>query len=412
MFWPFGGKPRVLVMGSAHVDAIAERDENDRRIDIVGKVIHSLGGGAYNIAVNLARHRKGSRARVFIYTFIPKSSALIQTFLTRLRIHGVSTKHLQKMDKYDGTDLSLGGFVGVRGTTSKEIYAAATSSTIELVNPFSHPAQKNPLERLIKRCAAVAADTNFNANCMRALIASAHQHKVPLFVGLVSQFKAERHAESWSTLKTEVYCVSGRPSEICILISKAGAKEDFVTKFLADCAKNASSFDYVNPKQLCSWAKAKHVIVTIYRSKLCYVFSSNGDKGSVFAFAPVSGDPPATGNLTGLGDAILASFIHQYLLLIRQGGSRDAALDLTSASVSEGIEGRAREFASDVVQHEGATPYAIISFTEKDVRLPLPSRIRIAGIAVTKFIQDWIWLIGILAVFLAWYLGIPLPTRR
>jgi sugar/nucleoside kinase (ribokinase family) len=47
----------VLVIGAAHIDTIVERDEKDRDlIDAPGRVVHSIGGVGFNLAVNLGLH--------------------------------------------------------------------------------------------------------------------------------------------------------------------------------------------------------------------------------------------------------------------------------------------------------------------------------------------------------------------
>jgi len=105
---------RVLVIGSAHLDVIGEY-QDIRYVDRKGKVTYSIGGTAYNIAVDLAQHR----VRCFLFTYLKKNSILSRIIWNKLALRGVKRRYVRSVtticgDAADPLPLAESGFVAHR----------------------------------------------------------------------------------------------------------------------------------------------------------------------------------------------------------------------------------------------------------------------------------------------------------
>lgn len=410
MLWPHKlpwQGPSVLVVGSVHIDTVAERDETDV-IDVPGTVVQSIGGGAYNVAVNLGRHRRWRDGPVFLLSFVPRKSALTETIRGKLRSLGVSSAYVTFCDLYEDKPVSLGGFVGVRSATTKDMLRAATQTAIEGLSPLARDSEARRYRKAIKGSSCVAADTNVNTTTIQKLLSLSDEIGKPLFVGVVSEGKATRHCDLYAQEpppKRPVYLVSGRPKEICKIIEKCPrADAATVTEFRSALTRGESRFDMLDAKQICDWANARHVVMTPRRGReCCSVFSSGGTS---FQFNPISEDPPPEGNFTGLGDAILAGLIRYFSCLPRKSRGLDRAWDLSDAATRSAIAASVTDFTCDVIRVKGATPQSVISFTEQDI--PMRSRFFRWLNRLVKFVQDWSPILTLIAGALLTMLGISI----
>jgi hypothetical protein len=399
--------PSILVVGSVHIDTVAERDETEI-IDVPGTVVQSIGGGAYNVAVNLGRHRRATDGPVYLLAFVPKRSALTAVIRAKLRTLGVSSSYITFKDKYEGETVSLGGFVGVRSEKSKDMIRAATQTTIEGLSPFAKDKPANRYRKVIKRSSCVAADTNVNTTTIQRMLSISDDLGKPLFIGIVSEGKATRHSDLYTQEpppKGPVYLVSGRPKEICkILETCPQAGQAAVAQFRSALERGETKFDMIHPNQICEWARARHVVITPHRGReCCFIFSSGGTS---FHFNPISEGPPKDGNFTGLGDAIFAGLIRYYACLPGDLQDMGKPWDLSKAATQKTIVDTVNDFTCDVIRVKGATPHSVISFTEEDI--PMRSRVLRLVNRTIKFAQDWSTIITlIMGALLAW-LGISI----
>jgi hypothetical protein len=310
--------------------------------------------------------------------------------------------------------LILGAFVGIRDVHTKDTTKAATSTTIERINPFGQPKEQEFFERALANCSAVVTDTNLNHASMQSLIEITSQKQLPLFVGIVSDAKATLHCKCWSEPCQEAFSLSGRPKEIHQVITHGGAPETTAQRLLDDFTADRTSFPYVRPAQLCRWAKAKHVIVTPNKSRFCHIFSmADGTEGSSIHFEPTADIQSPRGNLTGLGDAISASFVHAYLSLLGRGYiEANTPINFHDASHANRVTSSARAFVWPVLQDEAATPGASISHTSKDVPLPFHRTIVNQVTATWDRFQSYILVFALILTFIFWFFGVPLPIRR
>lgn len=395
-------RPSILLIGSIHIDTVAERDDTDV-VDVRGPVIQSIGGSAYNIAANLGRMRARFHGPVYLFAFLPKTSALTSIIRGKLRALTISRQFITFRDYFDSTRITIGGFVGLRSSTSKDMIKAATQTAIQEITPFSVKKYHRKFKRALARVRCVVTDTNINEPTMEKVVALSHQKGKPLFVAIVSEDKASILSDIYNQTpppSKPIHAVSGRIKELCKIL---GAHPQ------ADAADIAHLYDTINaghttidrpsPAQICSWARARHVIVTPNRkSDCCFVFSA---AGTSLHFNPISGGLPKDGNYTGLGDAILAGLVHVFMRQPLARQTADHLFDLVHPETISSIIETVRDFTCDVVRVQGATPYSVISFSEEDV--PLSSRLMRYGNKVIGFIRDnWQVLTIFAGLVLAW----------
>lgn len=110
----------ILVVGATHPDIFAdyETDQEDR-IDKIGEITYSIGGTAYNIAVNIARNY----VDVALFTIIKKDSLFAGPILDRLEANRVNTSFVETSEY-----IPESGFIGIR--EEGRLVSAVTASGI------------------------------------------------------------------------------------------------------------------------------------------------------------------------------------------------------------------------------------------------------------------------------------------
>src|SRR6186713_1662474 len=84
----------VLVCGSIHLDVFGDfSGTQKRRIDKEGEVHCSIGGSAFNVAVNIANE---GGVNVALFTHVRANSPVTDIIFSRLREEGVSRRYVVK----------------------------------------------------------------------------------------------------------------------------------------------------------------------------------------------------------------------------------------------------------------------------------------------------------------------------
>jgi len=266
-------KGNVLVIGSAHLDILADyTDDTKNNIDKIGSIKIALGGSAYNIAINLGLHNYN----VSILTILKTGSLSGKLIKDSLEGKGVNTDYISYCDF-----ISESGFVAQR--LSGKLESAVSSSTIDQV-----VLNEGKLKESIKKSSAVVLDCNLSKEQILQIINIAKKYNIPLMVSSVSESKVNRAIY----IKTE-YSLN----YLLFSTNSVEAKKYFEWDTKID--KN-EIIDF------CNFYKSEFVVVTNGKNG----YSIFEHKGNRFDFkAP---QVPIIKSELGAGDALLAAICGHY----------------------------------------------------------------------------------------------------
>lgn len=307
----------ILVVGAAHPDIFADykRSQTDY-VDKVGDIQYSIGGTAYNIAINLGQNYTD----VALYTYIKENSIFADLITQRLERNGVKTEFVQYSDH-----IPESGFVGIR--ESGDLVSAVTASSITKVT-----FDKQALETAIEGAVLVVLDCNLTEEQIELTVETANKHDKKTLVSGVSESKSLRA----KNIRSDITVFVINHEEACCFF---------------DC-KN------ITPDKL-SMLQRNHNMENIV--------VTNGSDGYI-----VSNESEATEynapqvdrvvSTSGTGDALLAGICHT----IYEKG--ELQWDLADDTISE--------YVSEVLKHEGSTLGAATKRNELNVRDRVNQQVR------------------------------------
>jgi len=168
---------KILLIGSAHIDVLATFGEESRQhLDKTGRLQLAVGGTAFNIAVNLAQHRR----EVALMTVLKMNSVFTQLITERLR-----ETHVNGSFIVESENLSESGFIA--HLCCGQIVSAVTCAPVETYR-FS----TNDLGRAMAWADIVAVDTNLSLASITAIVEVNKQKYRPLYAACVSESKITR----------------------------------------------------------------------------------------------------------------------------------------------------------------------------------------------------------------------------
>ncbi|MHB1693115.1 MAG: PfkB family carbohydrate kinase [bacterium] len=260
-------KGYILVIGSAHLDILAYYDKCEEKfIDKKGSFEYSIGGTAFNIAVNLARHS----VPVCFYTALKKGSLATEFTIKRFKKNLINYDYVQIEEL-----LPESGFIA--HMAEKDLVSAVSCMGVE-----SATLNAETLSKAVENSKFVVMECNLAPHQINVISKIALNYNKMIFMGGVSESKVKR--------AKNVYVTKDNPYPLELLsLSQKEAKV-----FL----ENYSDLDSVN---ICNQARAKNVLIT------------KGDKG--FSVYTMQGekydfDPPAVDDIkstSGAGEALLAA---------------------------------------------------------------------------------------------------------
>jgi sugar/nucleoside kinase (ribokinase family) len=366
------GKPKILVVGSALIDTVAEREIDTSLLDVEpGEVTYSIGGASYNIAVNLAL--ENVRGGVGLFTYLPPSTTTTDVIVQRLRRLGVSTRHVHQKDKVldDLPPITAGGFVGIRNAKNKQVHICAVEEVMGVLQLPNAPEERAAMDRALNGCRAVVVDTGLNRFTIAHLMRRASEQAIPMFVHLVSARKAPEFLEAAQIAERQepVFCVTGKPREIRRLLELSGCPTEKADQFVQGYTTSTRATDGLGgltPAEICRYIGARHVVVTPHHTEDGHLLVGHTDQEHVI---PLKLRLPGQGkgNLLGVSEAIGAALIYECAK--RRGIRADQGLDM--AKMTRPFSVTAQLFAQRATGSLGATPLSVISGKESYTTVPL-----------------------------------------
>jgi sugar/nucleoside kinase (ribokinase family)/nucleoside phosphorylase len=261
----------ILVVGSAHLDVLADYSKPQRKyLDKVGEVHYAIGGTAFNIAAHLA----DAACSPAIWTVLSNNSLITPVVRQSLERHRIDTRFVDEVGIPDS------GFIA--HTVDGSLAAAVTSASIEQAR-----FDEKRIDQAIKNAEFVVADCNLSSDQLQQIADLCLQHERRLLLSAVSQEKALR---------------------IRKLKGKGGANELFEVVTMNEIEANAVGLkvDENAPRHVvmtaCTDLFAKNVVVT--RGARGYVVLSK-EAGTVKPFSTKPARRPVSD--TGAGDAVMAA---------------------------------------------------------------------------------------------------------
>lgn len=261
-------KDYVLVIGSAHLDILAYYDKCEEEfIDKKGSFEYSIGGTAFNIAVDLARHS----VPVCFYTALKKGSLATEFIIKRFKKNLINYNYIQFEEL-----LPESGFIA--HMSEKNLISAVSCMGVE-----NATLNTETLSSAIENSKFVVMECNLAPHQINTVSKLALSASKMIFMGGVSESKVKRAKNVYSSEENQY------PLEL-LSVSQKEAKA-----FLKDYRPNE------DPLNICKQAKAKNVVITNGEQG----FSVYTAKGEKLDFNPP--DVKTVKSTSGAGDALLAA---------------------------------------------------------------------------------------------------------
>lgn len=326
----------VLVVGSAHPDIFADYElDQASRVDKIGDLTYSIGGTAYNIAVNLS----GNYIDTALFTVIKKDSLFSELIVNRLERHGVITTFIERSEY-----MPESGFIGIR--EEGRLVSAVTASGIT-----SATLNEDTLEEAVRDASLVTADCNLSESQLRLVARTAVEADTLVFIAGVSESKARRVKR----VDVPIDVLALNREEACSLLDCETLSRDVLT-------------DGADRHEI------RNLVVT------------DGSDGYIVASPDSVRKFPAPQvtsivSTSGTGDAFLAGVCH--------------AVTENSGWDWERIDERVSAYVKNAVSHKGSTSGATAKETELSVEERVNQKVRaIAGYSWWEVAATFVGVIG------------------
>lgn len=294
----------VLVIGAAHIDVMADfRSALDGRVDKAGEVRYSVGGTAYNIAVNLGQ----DSVPVAIVCVLKQNSFSSVWIRERLIRANVGSEYVEL-----SPSIAESGFVGLR--RDGKLASAVTASAVE-----NHTFDIERLRSATDQAAIVVAECNLDVVQLGNVIALAQAKGKPVAVAAVSDTKIER-----------------------LLRLRPDRDLDLVIMNQAELDATGLALDTSDPASVALVCRALHTRCAVVTRAAAGHVALDAD-GRVQTFAAVA--PSTIASSSGAGDALLAGILAHW--------QRNGRLDVA------GADDHAMELVQKVLRQPAATAGAL-----------------------------------------------------
>jgi sugar/nucleoside kinase (ribokinase family) len=360
---------RVLTIGSVHLDTIALSSGADQFNDgetEVGSITHSVGGSAFNIAANLAMHRRGNDviSSAAVYSILPQHSVLTEIIKYKSAAAGVDTSYLRLYKEFHNKRVRGGGYVGVLDEEKRLTRKAVVDAAMQEADIFAEPEEADTFAGAIEWADILVLDADLAVATVNRIAEHARRHEKPLFMSIGSTQAGTR---TWlhSDVSNTAVCLSGRLRVMCEILANLKVDDAEIAAFRRFVENNdvAAAFDI---NHICGLLKTRYLVCSNVReSKGFALLASGGPPYKCFFATPKDvRTRMQQGNSAGVVDAALAGFIHSYARLARNG-HRAADASLVNDKNSGLFKTNILNFVERASESEGATPGSVVSFEEQ-----------------------------------------------
>jgi hypothetical protein len=352
----------VLVVGSAHIETTGEV-ENSRDLkstDHEGRIIYSVGGGGYNVAVNLAA--AGKNGRVALDTLLPKESRLAELVMSKLVANGVSLDYVRRLsnrerENRDFVQAAMGGRVELR---AKEARLYSVSRTLVDTPDYW---TRNRDRIAVQRAKAPVVDTYLFEAAAQDIVKRAIDKRTPLFVLATTDSTARRFArgiaDRLQQAEGAVLCIAGISDVIDAMSFEIDPDDRRHEERIRLLYYRSSTIEPAIGQAICRLLQTRY-LAFIYNKKATIV-AWTGEH-----FQVDMSDIPVR-NQKGAGDALMAAIVDVFL---SSGGKTvgtvgaQEILNLKSSDLAGALRTEIRHHVGRAFRSEGATPRSVISFEE------------------------------------------------
>ena len=353
----------VLVVGSAHIETTGEV-ENSRNLaqgtDHEGRIIYSVGGGGYNVAVNLAA--AGKNSRVALDTLLPKESRLAELVMSKLVANGVSLDYVRRLsnrerDTQGFVQAAMGGRVELR---AKETRLYSVSRT--LVNTPDYWT-RNRDRIAVQRAKALVVDTYLFEAAAHDIVRRAIDKRTPLFIFATTDSTARRFARGIADRSPQaegaVLCIVGISDVIDAMTFEIDQDERHHEDRIRLLYNRSSVIEPAVAQAICRLLQTRYL--GFIHDKRATIVAWTGEHFQIDM------KDIADTNQKGASDALMAAIVDVFL---SSGGKAvgtvgaQEILNLRSPDLTGALRTEIRHHVGRAFRSEGATLRSVISFEE------------------------------------------------
>jgi hypothetical protein len=376
LFGWFLSRRAVVCFGETHLDTIATSEEQVADGGVhVGKIVHAVGGHAFNVASNLAREDIDNKLKVRLFTVLPAYSILSQVFYRKMRENRIGTAYVHSLKDINERPVRGGGYVALMSEKDHITRHAVNEPALNRVDLFGTMECGKRARKAVKWGETFVAAGSLSAETLSHLLRSVKNQSAPLFVILGSV--AEGRTNWLDAAPEEVGECTALCARLDVLL---GTLEDRVPPLVIGTLKqSANGSDAATLKahaaEICRALGVKHVVwvsaAPDEKGEVACSFSAIAANQSVMSFRASDdvNERLREGNSAGLADAALSGFIRAYHTLAkRRSGRRDPVptLDFDNPDVQRSVKYQISRIASHVAESRGATPGSVISLEEEE----------------------------------------------
>jgi hypothetical protein len=425
--WYGWSRPDIVVIGSVLTDTVAERDvemiAGKPVITIAeGEITTSIGGCAYNIAVNLGL--AGISGGVGLFTYLPLGAVTTKLAHNRFQRFGVAQRYVFEKAAIGPIQIETsGGFVGIRDKQTRHLHICTVQEFMGQNDVFADEGEARLLNNAVQNAKAVVADSGLHPSALAHVMHRCSLPQgAPLFVHLVSKSKTVNY---WQARKialqkggtgASIFAIMGKTDEIETLLRSANwtdAQINEATRIWRGEVDVTSADSAALSERICKDVGATQVLITPSRTRDGQIrWAICANSRGIHRFEG-DGNPPPGGSPLGISEAVSSAFI--YSCTVQNGflgkSTRVASfIDPTLAANYALYSKNASDRTHFVLRAMGATPGANYTEREQHIDLPLRVRVRAWGATLWSFIYFGLALLTVIGFVKAWVTGDATPV--